>query len=113
MGWVLLGAYCGEALFLRLRKQPPADEKTLWAASLVAILASGLNPTYFNVVPGMFAYRQQRPAEIAEGVALARPLAAGLVQRRCSLPLPPCCSGRAAVRVRRTGCSSPSSPPSP
>ena len=23
MGWVLLGAYCGEALFLRLRKQPP------------------------------------------------------------------------------------------
>ena len=58
MGWVLLGAYCGEALFLRLRKQPPPDEKTLWAASLVAILASGLNPTYFNVVPGMFAYRQ-------------------------------------------------------
>src|SRR5450756_1636217 len=58
MGWVLLGAYCGEALLLRLRKQPPPDEKTLWAASLVAILASGLNPTYFNVVPGMFAYRQ-------------------------------------------------------
>ena len=57
MGWVLLGAYCGEALFLRLRKQPPPDEKTLWAASLVAILASGLNPTYFNVVPGMLAYR--------------------------------------------------------
>ena len=58
MGWVLLGAYCGEALFLRLRKQPPPDEKILWTASLVAILASGLNPTYFNVVPGMFAYRQ-------------------------------------------------------
>jgi hypothetical protein len=58
MGWVLLGAYCGEALLLRLRKQPPPDEKALWTASLVAILASGLNPTYFNVVPGMFAYRQ-------------------------------------------------------
>lgn len=58
LGWVLLGAYCGEALFYRLRKQPPADEKTLWAASLVAILASGLNPTYFNVLPGMLAYRQ-------------------------------------------------------
>jgi hypothetical protein len=57
MGWVLLGAYCGEALLLRLRKQPPPDEKTLWAASLVAILASGLNPTYFNVVPGLLAYR--------------------------------------------------------
>jgi hypothetical protein len=58
MGWVLLGAYCGEALFLRLRGQPLKDEKTLWAASLIAILASGLNPTYFNVVPGMLAYRQ-------------------------------------------------------
>jgi hypothetical protein len=57
MGWVLLGAYCGEALLLRLRKQPPPDEKTLWAASLAAILASGLNPTYFNVVPGLLAYR--------------------------------------------------------
>ncbi len=57
MGWVLLGAYCGEALLLRLRKQPPPDEKTLWAASLVAILASGLNPTYFNVVPGLLAYQ--------------------------------------------------------
>jgi hypothetical protein len=57
MGWVLLGAYCGEALLLRLHKQPPPDEKTLWAASLVAILASGLNPTYFNVVPGLLAYR--------------------------------------------------------
>ena len=58
MGWVLLGAYCGEALFLRLRKQPASDEKSLWMASLISILASGLNPTYFNVVPGMLAYRQ-------------------------------------------------------
>jgi hypothetical protein len=58
MGWVLLGGYCAEALFQRLRGRPPKDEKTLWAASLLAILASGLNPTYFNVIPGMFAYRQ-------------------------------------------------------
>ena len=57
MGWVLLGGYCGEALFQRLRGQPPKDEKTLWGASLLAILASGLNPTYFNVIPGMFAYQ--------------------------------------------------------
>ena len=28
MGWVLLGAYCGEALIQRLRKQPPGDERT-------------------------------------------------------------------------------------
>ena len=35
MGWVLLGGYCGEALWLRLQKRPPADEKTLWMASIV------------------------------------------------------------------------------
>jgi hypothetical protein len=57
MGWVLLGAYCGEALFQRLRGNPPRDEKTLWGASLLAILASGLNPTGFNVIPGLFAYQ--------------------------------------------------------
>src|ERR1019366_716606 len=57
MGWVLLGGYCGEALWQRLRGQPPKDEKTLWGASLLAILASGINPSYFNVIPGMFAYQ--------------------------------------------------------
>src|SRR5664280_1285381 len=57
MGWVLLGGYCGEALLQRLRGQPPKDEKTLWGASLLAILASGLNPSDFNVIPGMFAYQ--------------------------------------------------------
>jgi hypothetical protein len=57
MGWVLLGGYCAEALFQRLRGHPPKDEKTLWGACLLAILASGLNPTWFNVIPGMFAYQ--------------------------------------------------------
>ena len=110
MGWVLLGAYCGEALFQRLRKQPPTDEKTLWAASLLAILASGLNPTYFNVIPGMFAYQQSLLQEVAEGMALARALAAELVQRACSSARPACCFGRGAARAPRTGCCSPSSP---
>ena len=57
MGWVLMGGYCGEALFQRLRGQAPKDERTLWGASLLAILVSGLNPTYFNVIPGMLAYQ--------------------------------------------------------
>src|ERR1017187_31437 len=57
MGWVLMGGYCGEALWQRLRGQPPKDEKTLWGATLLAILASGINPNYFNVIPGMFAYQ--------------------------------------------------------
>ena len=110
MGWVLLGAYCGEALFLRLRKQPPPDEKTLWAASLVAILASGLNPTYFNVVPGMFAYRQsllQKSLKEWHSPDLWPPSwYSALLFASAALY----CFGHAAVRALRTGCSSLSSP---
>jgi hypothetical protein len=58
LGWVILGAYCGEALFQRLRGKPPADEKQLWAFSLGAILISGLNPNHFHVLEVMRYYRQ-------------------------------------------------------
>jgi hypothetical protein len=58
VGWIVLGAYCGEALFARLRGKPPADERALWAASIASILASALNPAGYGVIPGMFAYRQ-------------------------------------------------------
>ena len=58
MGWVVLGAYCGEALFERLRGKPPADERRLWGFSIGALLASALNPAIYGVIPGMFAYRQ-------------------------------------------------------
>ena len=30
MGWVMLGAYCGEALIQRMRKRPVEGEKQLW-----------------------------------------------------------------------------------
>jgi hypothetical protein len=58
LGWVAMGAYCGEALFLRLRGKPPAEEKALWAFSLGAILISGLNPNGFRVFEVMHYYRQ-------------------------------------------------------
>lgn len=58
MGWAVAGAYCAEALFLRQRKQPVPDERKLWTFSVLAVLASGLNPNFFAVIPGMFAYRQ-------------------------------------------------------
>src|SRR4051794_25232804 len=58
MGWIVLGAYCAEPLVARLRGRPPADERTLWAASIASILASALNPAIYGVIPGMLAYRQ-------------------------------------------------------
>jgi hypothetical protein len=58
MGWVVLGAYCGEALFLRLRGKPPEGEKQLWMVAIASILASGLNPNGFRVIPVMIAYRK-------------------------------------------------------
>jgi hypothetical protein len=58
LGWVIMGAYCGEALIQRLRGKPPADEKALWCFSLGAILISGLNPNYFRVLEVMRYYRQ-------------------------------------------------------
>jgi len=58
MGWILLGVYCGEALFLRLRGKPPEDEKKLWLVAVLSFLASGLNPNGFRVIPVMIAYRK-------------------------------------------------------
>jgi hypothetical protein len=58
VGWIVLGAYCGEALVERLRGKAPADERTLWAASIASLLASALNPAVYGVIPGMLAYRQ-------------------------------------------------------
>jgi hypothetical protein len=57
-GLIVVGAYCAEALAERLRGKPPADERMLWACGIAAVLASGLNPTYFGIVRGMLAYRQ-------------------------------------------------------
>lgn len=58
IGWVALGGYCGEALIQRIRRQPVAGERKLWTVGILSILASGLNPTFFGVLPGMLAYRQ-------------------------------------------------------
>jgi hypothetical protein len=58
LGWVIMGAYCGEALIQRLRGKPPADAMQLWGFSLGAILISGLNPNFFHVLEVMRYYRQ-------------------------------------------------------
>ena len=34
MGWVMMGAYCGEALIRRLRKQPVEGERQMWLVTM-------------------------------------------------------------------------------
>src|SRR5579862_6491630 len=55
MGWVVLGAYCAESLFLRWRGKTPADWRRLCMIAAISILVCGLNPTGFNVIPVMLA----------------------------------------------------------
>jgi hypothetical protein len=57
VGWLALGAYCAESLFLRLRGKPQPDERLLWLAAIACILVSGINPNGFHVIPVMFSYR--------------------------------------------------------
>lgn len=59
MGWVAMGAYCGESLFYRfILRKPQTDERRLWTMCLGAIAVSGLNPNFFNVIPVLRYYRE-------------------------------------------------------
>jgi hypothetical protein len=58
LGWVLLGMYGAEMLWSRWRGQPAPDERRFWLAALAAALLSGLNPTGFQVIPVLLAYRK-------------------------------------------------------
>ena len=57
MGWLVLGAYCGEALIRRLRKTPVWNERQLWLVAGACFLVSGLNPNGFRVIQILFFYR--------------------------------------------------------
>jgi hypothetical protein len=57
LGWVVLGAYCAEALVARLRHRPLAEERALWMWSAAAVLASGINPNGFRAVQVLLLYR--------------------------------------------------------
>ncbi len=56
-GWLVLGAYCAESLFLRLFRKPQEDERTLWLVAAASILASAINPNGLRVIPVMLSYR--------------------------------------------------------
>ena len=57
LGWVILGAYCGEALISRWRKKPVVDERRLWLITAICFLISGVNPNGFRVIEILFLYR--------------------------------------------------------
>ena len=58
LGLLVVGVYCAEALFLRWRKQAVPDERKLWLVSAVCLLAAGINPNGFLVIPVVAAYKK-------------------------------------------------------
>ncbi|MGA2155579.1 MAG: hypothetical protein ABSH37_14285, partial [Bryobacteraceae bacterium] len=57
LGWVVLAAYCAEALVARLRDKSLPEERALWLWSAAAVLASGINPNGFRAVQVLLLYR--------------------------------------------------------
>jgi len=51
LGWIVVGAYCAEAMIERRR------DVRLWLVSGLAVLASAANPNGFLIVPTLLAYR--------------------------------------------------------
>ena len=78
MGWVMLGAYCGEALIQRLRKRPVEGERQLWLVTIASFLASAINPNGFRVIEIMLLLPQQRHPVEQPGMAVSGVLAAAL-----------------------------------
>jgi hypothetical protein len=57
VGWLALLAYSAEALYLRWRGNPLPGDRRLWLVTAASVLASGLNPNWFRVIPVMIDYR--------------------------------------------------------
>lgn len=57
LGWVIMGAYCAQALILRLQKKPDPGERQLWLMTAICFLISGVNPNGFRVIQILFFYR--------------------------------------------------------
>jgi hypothetical protein len=58
MGFVVLGTYCAESLWYRLRGKPPAGERRLWLVTAVCVPAAFLNPNGFQTLYILLAYNQ-------------------------------------------------------
>src|SRR5579872_4999532 len=57
LGWVVLVCWSAQALWLQWRHQPVPGAGRLWLSCAVAVLAAGLNPNGFAVVPVLWNYR--------------------------------------------------------
>ena len=57
LGWVAVGIYCAESLYLKWRAKAVVAMQSLWVAGLSAILASWLNPNGFRVFQVLRNYR--------------------------------------------------------
>ncbi|HMD69715.1 MAG TPA: hypothetical protein VKF41_00145 [Bryobacteraceae bacterium] len=58
IGWIAVGAYCAEALFLRWRGRPVADERRLWMVAAASVAISTLNPNGWRVIQVLADYRR-------------------------------------------------------
>ncbi len=58
LGFVVLGAYCAESLWQRLRGKPDPGERRLWLVTAVCVPAAFLNPNGFLTLYILGAYRQ-------------------------------------------------------
>ncbi|MGO9232345.1 MAG: hypothetical protein ACLQKA_24370 [Bryobacteraceae bacterium] len=57
LGWVVLAAYCADALVARLRRSPLPEERALCLWSAAAVMASGINPNGFRALQVLLLYR--------------------------------------------------------
>jgi hypothetical protein len=64
MGWAISGIYCAEALVRRIQGRALADERKVWVASALAVLASTFNPNGLGVIEVMRHYRDS-PLQIS------------------------------------------------
>jgi hypothetical protein len=55
MGWVMIGAYCLEAL---IRRVPWREQRDLWFVAAACFVASAINPNGLRVIEIMLKYRQ-------------------------------------------------------
>jgi hypothetical protein len=58
MGFVVLGTYCAESLWLRWRGQPEAGQRRLWLVTAVCVPAAWFNPNGFLTLYILLAYNQ-------------------------------------------------------
>jgi hypothetical protein len=58
MGFVVLGVYCAESLWRRMKGKPDADERTLWLVTAACAVCAFLNPNGFQSLYILLQYRQ-------------------------------------------------------